>query len=157
MINLIAACSLNGVIGVSNKIPWNCPSDMKHFREMTKNSTVILGRSTFESMGSKPLPKRRNLVITSRDLLDGVECYPSIQDALNASSNDESIWFIGGSRIYEQSMQFADEIHLTIIPEIINDINAVKFPWINPEMFKVKEIKLLNPDENLKYVIYGKI
>ena len=64
MIKIIAACSKNGVAGKDGKLPWNYSEDLAHFKKMTLNSTIIMGRKTYESIG-KPLPHRKNVVITS--------------------------------------------------------------------------------------------
>jgi len=172
MIGLIAAVSQNGVIGIDDesgkgKLPWNYPADMKYFRTTTANSIIIFGRKTFESIG-KPLPKRRNLVISSSKIdITGVETFPTVSDAMSQLKKDEewaintfeapdmdmlvvhqNIWFAGGARIYEEGMNYADEIHLTLTPDVINDPSAVKFPFINPRLFGIKEQKQLIPGEN---------
>lgn len=181
MIRMIAAVSSNGVIGIDGKIPFDYPADMKHFRNMTLNSIVIMGRKTFESMG-KPLLKRRNIVISkiANGLgtlkSEGIEIYNSIEDALailedpiplvgNMDSKGQfipyqtkDIWFIGGAKIYEIGMNYADEIHLTITPDRIDDQNAVKFPWINPLNFNlVSRKQLVSGDDDLQYCIYKRI
>jgi len=156
MIGLIAAVSLDGKIGLNGGIPWNYPEDMKHFRKTTANSNIIMGRKTFESIG-KPLPKRRNIVISSKKIdIDGIETFPSIQAAVDAGVFKNLIthykesdgtpvvdiarpntWFIGGASIYEEGMGHADTILLTCAPDIVKNSNAVKFPFINPLLFKI--------------------
>jgi len=152
MIKIIAAVSSNGVIGVNNSLPFHYPEDLKHFRESTLNSVIIMGRNTFESIGSKPLPKRRNIVISKSKL--SVECYTSLNEALSQIKED-NIWLIGGASIYQEGMSVADEIVLTITPDTIYSDNCVRFPWINPLLFKIKEIRQLS-DNGLKVVTYSK-
>ena len=141
MIGIIAAASINGVIGVDNKLPFHYPDDMRHFREMTRDSVVIMGRKTFESIG-KPLPKRENIIITSQKLeIKGAKCFRSVAKAIfeeQTKLRDHAVdtWFIGGASIYQEAMLYADEIHLTLIPEYIDAVDAVKFPFINPLMFE---------------------
>ncbi len=80
MIGIIAAVSINGVIGLKkeNCLPFSYPEDMKHFRETTKDSIVVMGRNTFESIG-RPLPKRENIVISSKELnIPGITCLTSL-------------------------------------------------------------------------------
>jgi len=174
MIKMIAAVSDNGVIGIvdekGSRIPWNYPQDMKHFKNMTKDSVVIMGRKTFESMGCKPLSDRENIVITSHkiDVL-GVKWSASLdreilQQQITLRDKQKDVWLIGGSSIYEEGMFYASEIHLTVVPDIIkypdaiNHPRVIKFPWINPVKFKVSEIKNLNgEDEVLKYCIYRRV
>ncbi len=134
MIKMIAAVSKNMVIGKNNTIPWDYPEDLKHFKKMTLNSVIIMGRNTFESIGSKPLPKRKNIVITrGYPINDNVISFATIEGALSEakSSNFEDIWLIGGRSIYENGMKYADEIHLTRIPETIDGDDVVKFPEID--------------------------
>jgi len=163
----IAACSSNGVIGIDNKLPFEYPEDMKHFRKATKNSVVIMGRYTFHSMGSKPLPKRENIIISQyiRNVGAPVGCkaFATIMEAMEYQSTilrdrATDIWFIGGESIYRGAMEFVSEIHLTITPDfIINAKGAVHFPWINPEKFKLEELKPMSDNSPLKLAIYSKI
>lgn len=158
-VKMIAAVSENGIIGKDNNIPWSFnefPSDMKFFRSQTAGSTVIMGRATFESMGSKPLPKRRNIIIT-RSKINDVECYTSLQEALSNISNLDPVWLIGGSKIYEEGMKFANEIYLTLIPKFIEGENLVRFPWINPQKFICDTyLKLENVGLNLAPLMVAK-
>jgi dihydrofolate reductase len=161
MIGLIAAVSKNGVIGLNGTIPWNYPEDMKHFRKTTANSTVIMGRKTFESIG-RPLPKRRNIVISRTNVeVEGIETFSSMKEALESplfsSSLNGDRWLIGGASIYEEGMQYADEIHLTLTPDIITTSNVVKFPWVSPQQFAVRELRPLEDGSQLMYAIYSKI
>lgn len=170
MIGMIAAVSRNGVIGVDNKIPWDYPEDMKHFRKTTANSTVIMGRKTFESIG-RPLPKRRNIVISrSKVEVEGVETFSSLGGILVKIAPEAfpvigeqqvdfaPIWLIGGASVYEEGLQYADEIHLTLTPDVITAPNAVKFPWISPQQFAVREMRpLVEGDNKLMLAIYSRI
>lgn len=163
MIGMIAAVSKNGVIGIDNKIPWNYPEDMKYFRKTTANSTIIMGRKTWESIG-RVLPKRRNMVISRTPVeVEGVETFDSLAHAImiarvNSSPFGASIWLIGGASIYEEGMQYADEIHLTLTPDVITAPGAVKFPWISPQQFAVRELRpLADGDSTLMFSIYSKI
>lgn len=164
MIGIIAACSLNSVIGITGddgmgKLPFHYPDDMRHFRETTRDSTIIMGRRTFESIGSKPLPKRNNFVVTSQNLqIPNVTCTTSVPKALakaHALSN-KNIWLIGGTSIYEEGMLYADEIHLTLTPDYISENNVIKFPFINPIMFELCGYKQLSdpPSNKLVCAIY---
>ncbi len=131
---MIAAVSPEGVIGVENRVPWNHPGDMRRFVRVTRGSTVVMGRLTWESMDRKPLPKRRNVVIT-RAPLEGVEHYPDVASAL-AHVPDGDVWFIGGARIYEEGMKHADVIDLTYVPDHVTAPGAVRFPAIDERVFE---------------------
>ena len=169
MINMIAAVSQNGFIGLDGKLPWHYPEDMRLFASKTKNSNIIMGRKTFESIGNRPLPNRRNIVISrlAHGLgvmnNEGIEVFSSVAEALDTCDNGKDTWIVGGERIYEAGMEFADEIHLTIVPNWI-DVSygqeAARFPWINPLEFKAREQVPLSPEKpDLKamIVIYDKI
>jgi dihydrofolate reductase len=145
MIKMIAAVSQNMVIGKNNALPWRgvYPEDLKNFKEVTLNSIVIMGRNTFESIG-KPLPKRRNLVITRGNIF-GLECFPSLQKCILAAEKDTNyndIYLIGGSSIYSEGMKYAQEIHLTRIPEWIDPNGAVIFPDIHSRFVKSESVKI---------------
>ena len=162
MIGMIAAVTKNGVIGVDNQLPFNYPEDMAHFRKTTANSIVIMGRNTYESIGN-PLPKRRNIIVTRKpenyNNLDRekIEAAASLEDAINMCQGDSrNIWLIGGASIYEEGMKFADEIVLTLTPDIENRTPAVRFPWINPSIFKLSQLDSLNQDSQLLVATYKK-
>jgi len=111
-ISLIAALSQNHVIGYENKLPWNLPNDLKHFRELTLNKTIVMGRKTLESIG-KALPKRKNIVLT-RDpnfQFEGVEVLNDFKKILNLQ--DPEIMIIGGEEIYELFLPYASRLYLT--------------------------------------------
>lgn len=160
MIGIIAAVSKNGVIGIDGGIPWNYPDDMRYFRTTTLNSIVIMGRKTFESIG-KPLPNRKNMIISSKEMPElsnysvfNVEHFTSIDDALQNVKEGSNVWLIGGARIYEEGMQYVDEIHLTLTPDIISHPHAVRFPWINPQNFGQCEITPFETNPDLYHCIY---
>lgn len=115
-IKIIAAIGKNRELGAKNQLMWNLPGDMKFFRETTRGATVIMGRLTYESIG-RPLPKRRNIVITrnAEYAPEGVEVVLSLEDALKAASCDETVYIIGGARVYADAMKYADELILTEI------------------------------------------
>ena len=172
MIKMIAAVSKNGVIGKrsTNDLPWSKDkylADMKWFRSSTANSTVIMGRSTFESMGSKPLPKRRNIII-SRNKVNNVETYNSLEKAIHEANTftleersqedfiNPDVWLIGGSNIYREGMKYADEIFLTLIPEEVSGDDLVYFPFVNPNVFEIA-VKVKLPESDLEVVQYTSI
>lgn len=163
MIKMIAAVSQNGYIGLEGKLPWHYPEDMRLFANKTKNSTIIMGRKTFESINKRPLPNRRNIVISrlanSGGVMndEGIDVMGSVAEALDACDNSKDVWIVGGERIYEAGMEFADEIHLTIVPNWIDAAfgqEAARFPWINPLEFKLCQTLLLAPEKpELKAVV----
>lgn len=112
--NLIVAVDKNWGIGKSNDLLFSIPKDMKFFRETTTGKTVIMGRNTLESFpNKKPLPKRRNIVITSNTSyeIDGAEIVNSIDEAVKTAPDDAFV--IGGSSIYRQMLDYCDTAYIT--------------------------------------------
>ena len=113
-ITIIVAVSENLVIGYKNALPWHISEDLKHFKQITINHSVVMGRKTFESIG-KPLKERRNIVI-SRDRtlkIEGVEVVNSLDDAIHRTKNENEIFIIGGEQIYKMAMPIATNMHIT--------------------------------------------
>ncbi|MFA6257215.1 MAG: dihydrofolate reductase [Candidatus Paceibacterota bacterium] len=133
MISIIAAIGKNNELGNKNALLWDMPADMKHFRQTTALHGVVMGRKTFESIG-KPLPNRRNIVIT-RDAnykKEGVEVVHSLAEALDKfPDHNEEIFIIGGAELYKQTMEIADKLYITHIGKSFPDADAF-FPEIIP-------------------------
>ena len=105
---LIVACDPTGGIGYKNKLPWNkIQGDLIRFKQLTTNSTVVMGRNTWESLPKKPLPNRKNIVVTSSTIND-VETINDIDD-INTDA-----WIIGGAKLIESLWNKISVIHLTI-------------------------------------------
>ena len=106
----------NRTIGRDGALPWHLPRDMRRFKEITMGHAVIMGRKTYESMG-KPLPGRRNLVLTRRHDYErtGIEVFPTLDAALAAASGDLEVFVAGGEQIYRLALPLADRIYLTIV------------------------------------------
>ncbi|MBO5832172.1 MAG: dihydrofolate reductase [Alistipes sp.] len=116
MISIIVAIAQNGTIGDKNALLWHIKEDMRFFRTTTSGHPVIMGRKTFESLGSKPLPKRKNIVITRSDIeFEGAFAAHSLQEAIDlaAGEGDEEIFIMGGAQIYAQALDIADRMYIT--------------------------------------------
>jgi dihydrofolate reductase len=148
MISLIAAIGKNNELGKNNTLLWSLPADMKHFIKITSLHAVIMGRKTFESIG-KPLPNRRNVVIT-RDIdykKEGVEVVHSLAQALDLFKNPgEEIFIIGGAELYKQTMDIADKLYITHIQAGDADADAF-FPEIIPIVWNEVAHEEHQPDE----------
>ncbi len=112
---IIAAIARNRVIGKDGKVPWDIPEDMERFKQLTIGHTILMGRKSYESLG-KPLPDRRNVVLTGR-AIPGVETYPTIGGALQALENEEKVFVIGGGEIFAQLLESADELRMTLVDQ----------------------------------------
>jgi dihydrofolate reductase len=133
---IIAAIGKNCVIGKSGRLPWHISEDLKRFKRLTTGHAILMGRKTWESL-SKPLPNRRNIVITST-LIEGVECYPTINAALDALKALEKVFVIGGAQIYAALFDRADELYLTFVDqEVEGDAHFPRFEDAIERHFKV--------------------
>ncbi len=148
---IIAAVSPEGVIGVDGRMPWHYSLDLKRFKRLTLGSTVIMGRLTWESLVKKPLVGRRNIVVTGRKL-EGVECFPSLEEALATCEGD--VWFIGGTRVFEEAMKLADLIDLAYVPDSVAGEGAVYFPDIPESDWEAGPLETHPDDPRLKHRVY---
>lgn len=114
MLEIVAAVADNGVIGNRNKLPWYIKADMQHFRKLTLNKPVIMGRRTYDSIGM-PLPKRTNIVLTQcfDDLTDTCYIFDDISQAKLFAELDVTAMVIGGATIYKQLLPLCSKLHLT--------------------------------------------
>lgn len=114
MVSIIVAIAQNGVIGDKNALLWHIKEDMRFFRTTTSGHAVIMGRKTFESLGSRPLPKRTNIVITRAErTFEGALTAHSIEEAVAMAKDDEEIFIIGGAQIYAEALNIADRLYIT--------------------------------------------
>ncbi len=143
IISLIAAIGVNRELGRNNKLLFDIPEDMVHFKEKTLGHAIIMGRKTFESIG-RALPRRFNIVIT-RDkgfAHHGVETAPSVKEALRKAQKheQEEIFVIGGAQIYSAFLSYADKLYLTIVDAEVADADAF-FPEYEDKFKKILSSK----------------
>jgi dihydrofolate reductase len=146
IVSIIVAIAENNAIGKGNQLLWRMPADLKHFKNATTGHTVIMGRKTFDSVG-KPLPNRRNIVITrNSDLkIDGVEVVNTLEKAIALCDQDEEVFIVGGAEIYKMAMSLTDKIYLTVIHGVF-DADTF-FPVIDPELWQETEVVDNTADE----------
>ena len=134
-IHLIWAQDNNGGIGQENQLPWKISEDLKHFKKLTLNSTVIMGRKTWDSLPIKPLPNRRNIIL-SRNTIANIETYRDYKICINSliKENLYKVFIIGGASIYKLFFQNADYLHITFVHLINKEIDTF-YP------FSIDEIK----------------
>lgn len=163
ILSIIAAIANNNEIGMKNKLLWNLPADMKHFREITSGHTVIMGRKTFESIG-QPLPNRKNIIITrDKDYShEGIDIVNSLEEAIRFASlengrefeenqDEVEIFIIGGGEIYKQAIEKANKLYIT---EVHQDFNGdTLFPIVDKNIWKEIHREDHEPDEknNIPY------
>ena len=150
MISIVVAIAENHAIGKDNQLLWRLPKDLKHFKAITSGHTIIMGRKTFDSMG-KPLPNRRNIVISRNEVLElpGAELVSSLEAALALCQTEEEVFIIGGGEIYKQAIALTDRIYLTVVHHSF-EADAF-FPEIDRSTWIEKEAEKHAPDEQHQY------
>ncbi|MGP5119056.1 dihydrofolate reductase [Psychrobacter alimentarius] len=165
----IAAISSNRCIGKNNELPWHISADLQHFKQMTTRQNdsgiqgiVIMGRKTFESMGSKPLPKRVSFIISTqmdyaeqKGLVgkDNAHVVHNLDDALTQAASLahgahlETIWVIGGERVFNDALMYTDRIELTHVDTDITDGDAF-YPTLPARFKAVKESEQMHDDKS---------
>ena len=147
---IVVAVAANNAIGKDNQLLWHLPADLKHFKNITSGHTIIMGRKTYDSIG-KPLPNRRNIVITRQTglQLKGIEVVNSLEEALSLCKTEDEVFIIGGAEIYRQAIPLCDKIELTRVHQEF-DADTF-FPELDNEVWKevCKEDRL--PDEKNKF------
>ena len=175
----IAAISSNRCIGKDNELPWHISADLQHFKSMTTKPNdngaiqgiVIMGRKTFESMGSKPLPKRVSFIITSqldyaeqKGLVGSEKAYVvhNLDDALTQAASLahgahlDTIWVIGGERVFKEALMYTDRIELTHVDTEIADGDAF-YPDLPSEFVVAEQTEQIHDEKNgleFKFVTY---
>lgn len=124
---MIACIGKNRELGKNNNLIWHYKEDMRFFREFTTNNIVVMGRKTWESLPKRPLPNRKNVILTTSniELPKGVSVYHNVFSLLNEYKNTtETLIVIGGASIYEQFLPFADELVLTEVNDTAKDADC---------------------------------
>lgn len=136
LLSLITAMDSNRLIGKNNSLPWHLPADLAFFKATTMGKPVIMGRKTFVSIG-KALPGRQNIVVTRDSNFDAPdsEVASSIDAAIAIADDTEEVMLIGGASLYQQTIDVADIIYLTLIHHEFR--GDTWFPEINPEFWKL--------------------
>lgn len=147
-ISIICCIAKNLGIGKDNKLLWNIPEDLKHFKKITEGHVVIMGSKTFDSMG-KPLPKRTNIVVAN-DInykADGCLMARSLEEAFEIGKKLEKkeIFIIGGGSIYKQTIGLADKLYLTVVDD------SPQADTFFPDYSEFKKVISSEPASNEKY------
>lgn len=151
MITLIVAMGKNREIGKENQLLWHLPKDLKHFKELTSEHPIIMGRKTYESIG-KPLPNRTNIVISRKNdwFEEGILIVGSIKEAVKfAKKIDEEVFVIGGGNIYEQTIDLADKLEVTLVDAVL-DADTF-FPKINEKIWQKTNEERHQKDEKNEF------
>lgn len=155
MISAIVAVDENNGIGYKNKLLCNIKDDLKHFKETTTNSMVVMGRKTWDSLPNKPLPNRVNIVITNSvecsTFIDGAIFMPlhTLKRHIDDFHEKSDIYIIGGSQIYNELISYCDYIHLTKIYKSFENVDTY-FPEIDKQWYLL-DAEPIQTQDNIKY------
>ena len=134
---MIVAMAENHAIGRDGAMPWHLKGDLQFFKRVTMGCPVIMGRTTFESIG-RPLPGRTNIVLTRRpDPIPGTVCVDSMEAAYAAAGDVPRVFVIGGASVYKAAIDTMDRLYVTHIRTTIPDADAY-FPEINSDIWAVE-------------------
>jgi dihydrofolate reductase len=149
-LSIIAALSLNRVIGRDQALPWHLPADLRRFKRLTLGHPLIVGRRTFEAIG-RPLPGRRMIVVSRQPgyAPDRVEVSASIDAAIRAAAGDAEVFIGGGAAIFAETLGRADRLYLTIVEATIE--GDVFFPPYDESAWRTMEDVRFEPDERHRY------
>lgn len=162
MLSIVVAKSKNNIIGKENKLVWNLPEDLKHFKKLTTGHTIIMGRKTFDSIG-RVLPNRKHIILSQNpDLIikdKNVQVVHSLLEIQELIENKEEAFVIGGAAIYNFLMPYVKKMYVTEIDEEFE--GDTFFPKINTDIWKEtkREKGIKNEQNNLDYdfVTYERI
>ncbi|MEM5519718.1 dihydrofolate reductase [Sulfitobacter sp. AS59] len=143
MITLIVGKAVNGAIGRDGTIPWHVPEDLKSFQRETLGGALIMGRNTWDSLPVKPLPKRLNIVVSSRPNAAEI-VVPSVAKAIKMASAQgyDRVYGIGGAGIYQEMLTLADRLLISEVDVEIADADTF-FPTFAAEDWRVVNDRVL--------------
>jgi dihydrofolate reductase len=160
IVSWVVAADENDVIGRDGALPWHLPDDMKRFKRLTSGHAVVAGRATHDSIVERlgrPLPGRITLVAsrTVTGATDGVIYLPSVADAVTAARSIEAlrggdeVFVIGGSQIYQETLDVVDRIHFTRVLRQVDGDCALPSGWLAGFRLVEKE-----PHEEFRFETY---
>ena len=132
---LIAAMGREREIGANNALLWHLPEDLAHFKAITLGKPVLMGRKTWDSLPTRfrPLPGRRNLVLTRGAAIEGADTVRSLDEALALCAGTAELCVIGGAEVYALSLPRADRLELTEVdaafPQADSFFPPLNAPW----------------------------
>ena len=151
-LSIISAVAENRIIGNKNTLPWHMPADFKYFKEATLGKVIVMGLNTFKSIGEKPLPDRKNIILNNDvNYAPPKGCFVarSIDELLEMTKNEPEVMICGGASVYKQFLPLAQKLYLTYIHQ--NFEGDTYFPEFS--LSEWKEVKRIDnkADEKNKY------
>ncbi|MFZ2150460.1 MAG: dihydrofolate reductase [Candidatus Absconditicoccaceae bacterium] len=152
-LSMIVAMARNRVIGKDKELVWHYPEDFKYFKEKTTGHPIVMGQNTYESIG-KPLPNRRNIVLTKEVEIQGVECFHSISDLIDnlkkTTPEDEEVFIIGGAYVYKQFLPLIETLYMTDVKKEYE--GNIYFPEFEDDFVEVSR----DDRGEIDFVVYKK-
>lgn len=142
------------VIGKDGGLPWRLPADLKHFKETTMGKPILMGRGVFEELGEKPLPGRENIVISSKKW-DFIKSFTSISEALVYLKHYDTVYVIGGAKLYSSMMDIVDEMIVTEVPGVHD--GDTFFPDYRQDIGQVWQEVSRRESDGLTFKVYHRI
>lgn len=138
-LTIICAVAENGGIGFRGGLLYRLSADLRRFKALTSGHTVLMGRKTFESLPKGALPNRRNMVVSHQEnfTAPGIEVFHSMEEALQACTQDEEVYAIGGESIYKAALNLADRLCLTHIHAMPEEADTFFPPWNREDWIEV--------------------
>ena len=157
---MIVAIGNDGSIGRNGDLIWHIPADLKRFKALTTGHPVIMGRKTWDSLPKKPLPNRRNVILTRRKdfVVEGAETVNSVEEALKITEGS-SPFIIGGSEIYNAFLPFVNQLFLTEVNTTCTNADAHLHLNLKKGWKKIGESDMQTTPEGLEfqYVTYKRV
>jgi len=155
-LSIIVAMDDNHLIGKDNGLPWHLPADLAFFKKVTTGHSIVMGRKTYDSIG-RPLPNRRNLVITrNTDVsIDGCEVFNSIDSALQSAKEEDEVLVIGGANLCKQVLGQVDRLYITHIEGVFE--GDTYFPDYDEGNWQEISCESHTPDEKNPHHYHFKI
>lgn len=156
---IIVAMNRDRVIGKANTLPWHYRADMRRFKRLTMGWVLIMGRKTWESLPIKPLPGRLNLVVSRKtteelSLPEGALACSSVNEALGLAEQERPgspVWFIGGAALYQEALEHAEAIDMTLVPdEVEQGEGVVLFPELPEGEWEAGPVQVDEKEPRLK-------
>ncbi|MEI8201834.1 MAG: dihydrofolate reductase [Bacteroidota bacterium] len=138
-ISIIVAIAQNNAIGKDNNLLWHLSDDLKHFKKLTSEHTVVMGKKTWESLPKRPLPNRKNIVLTDveGEMIDNCITVYSIPQAIEMCDESSENFIIGGGTVYRQFLTIAQTLHIT---RVHKDFEAdIFFPEIDLNIWHLSD------------------
>lgn len=146
-ISIIVAIASNYAIGKDNKLLWHISADLKRFKQITAGHTVVMGKNTYYSLPKRPLPNRRNIVITDlpSEIIEGCEMAYSINEAISLCEENSESFIIGGGSVYRQFISIANKLYITRVQKEFEADTF--FPQIDLRIWNMTEKTEITNDE----------